>query len=221
LGVTTPAVQKVFSRLEKEGRDAVVFHARTTVLERLARAGMMDGVIDITPFEAIPMALYPPEYIARLVGAPEERRERLTSVLERGLPWIIAPGGLDMHIFPGTGIDSIPEEFRDRAWTMHGPGIVLVRTSGEELEKVAAFLAEAAAKSSGPVAAVIPLRGFSETDKAGAPLFDPEADRHFVEAFKKALPPDVEVLEVDCHINDEGFADAVMRVFDRITQAGR
>lgn len=221
LGVTTPAVQKVISRLERAERDAVVFHAKTTMLDRLAQTAMVDGVIDITPFEVIPMALYPTEYVARLVGAPEVRRERLVNVLARGLPWVIAPGGLDMHIFPGTGIDSVPEEFRDRAWTMHGPGIVLVRTSSEELKKVATFIAEATRRASGPVAVVIPLRGFSEASREGAPLFDPQADRAFIETVKGSLGEEVEVVEVDCHINDEEFADAVMETFERILDRGR
>jgi uncharacterized protein (UPF0261 family) len=220
LGVTTPAVQKIISRLDKSGKDAVVFHAKTTMLDRLVQAGLIDGVIDVTTFEFIPMTLYPPEYIAQLVGAPEVRRERLQSVVEMGLPQVVAPGGLDMHIFPGAGIDAVPEEFRDRAWTMHGPYIVLARTSAEELAKVGTSVAEAINRATGPVEVVIPLRGFSEASKEGAPLFDPQADRAFIDALRNNVQDTSKIIEVDCHINDDEFADVIIKTFDSL-YAGR
>lgn len=221
LGVTTPAVQKIISRLEAGGRDGVVFHAKTTVLDRLVEAGMIDGIIDITTFEYVPMTLYPPEYIARLVGSPEERRERLRGAAEMGLPQVLAPGGLDMHVFPGTGIEAVPEEFRERAWTMHGPYIVLARTSAEELEKVGARIAEAMNAARGAIKMVIPLRGFSDASREGAPLFDPRADRAFIDAVKEALEDKGRVVEVDCHINDDAFAERMVSEFNAVFRGGR
>ncbi len=217
LGVTTPCVQKVMSRLEKRGYDSVSFHAKTPMLDRLIKEGNIDAVIDVTSFETVPMVLYPPEYISMLMGAPEVRRVRLESANEKALPQIIAPGGLDMHIFPGTGIDQVPSEFKGRAWTMHGPMVVLIRTTKEELEKVGKNIAERANKAKGPVAIIIPLRGFSEASKKGAPLHDPEADRAFIDALKGHVEEKVKVVEVDCHINDDEFADQVVGTFDELT----
>jgi uncharacterized protein (UPF0261 family) len=216
LGVTTPCVQKVISRLEKKGYNAVTFHAKTPMLDRLIREGSIDAVIDITSFETIPMVLYPQEYISMLIGAPEVRRVRLESANEKALPQIIAPGGLDMHIFPGTGIDQVPSEFKGRKWTMHGPSVVLVRTTKEELEKVGKNIAERANRAKGPVAIIIPLRGFSEASKKGAPLHDPEADQGFIDALKKNVEKKVKVVEVDCHINDDMFADKVVETFEEL-----
>nr|MDO8079316.1 Tm-1-like ATP-binding domain-containing protein [Candidatus Freyarchaeota archaeon] len=221
LGVTTPAVQKVISRLEKRGWDAVVFHAKTSILERLINEGSVEGVIDLTSFETVPMVLYLPEDISMLTASPEARRTRLGIAGEKGLPQIIAPGGLDMHIFPGTGIDSVPPQYKGRAWTMHGPGVVLVRTNNEELAKLGKNIAERANRAKGPVSIIIPLRGFSEASRKEAPLYDPEADRGFIEAIKKNVESKVRVLEVDCHINEDKFADKVVEVFIELTAKRR
>jgi uncharacterized protein (UPF0261 family) len=123
-----------------------------------------------------------------------------------------------MHIFPAaTGIDSVPSEYRGRAWSMHGPNVVLVRTTEQELVQVGTNIAERANGAAGPVAVVIPLRGFSEASKKGAPLYDPQADQGFIRALKENLDKRVKVTEVDCNINDDGFAEEVLRTFDEIT----
>lgn len=216
LGVTTPAVKKVIRRLEKRNCDAIVFHAKTAELDRLARGGTIDAIIDLTSFEMVPMTLYSDDMVSLLVGSPEVRRTRLDSAIEKRLPQVIAPGGLDMHILPGSGIESVPSEYQDRAWTMHGENIVLFRTSLEELEKIARSIADRANRAAAPVAIMIPLRGFSEASKKGAPLHDPETDHAFISALKKNLTQKVKLVEIDCHINDEQFADEVIRVFDEI-----
>jgi uncharacterized protein (UPF0261 family) len=219
LGVTTPAVQNVISRLEKKGYDFTVFHAKTAELDELIEEGTIGAVIDLTSFETVPMTLYSDEMVSLLVGSPEVRRTRLDSANEKGLPQIIAPGGLDMHIFPGTGIDSVPSEYRNRAWTMHGENIVLFRTSKDELEKMAHSIAERINKATGPVVVLIPLRGFSEASRKGAPLYDPEADRAFIDALKRNADERIAIIEIDCHINDDEFAAQVENTFDEIVSA--
>jgi uncharacterized protein (UPF0261 family) len=221
LGVTTPAVQKVVARLEKKGYDSIVFHAKTVELDKLVKGGAIDAIVDLTSFETVPMVLYPDEFVQMLVGTPDVRRTRLDNANSMGLPQIIAPGGLDIHIFPGNGIDSVPSEYQGRAWTMHGENIVLFRTSKEELVKIAISIAERANKAAGPVAVVIPLRGFSEASKKGAPLYAPEADRAFIDTLKQNLEKRIKVAEIDCHINDDEFAARVETTFDEIISGRR
>jgi len=217
LGVTTPAVQKVISRLEKRGYDSIVFHATTEKLDRMARGGVIDAIIDLTTFETVPKVLYPAEVLSRLSASGQVDRSRLSCATQKAILQIIAPGGLDMHIFPGaTGIDSVPPEYRERAWSMHGPNVVLVRTTARELEQVGATIAERANTAAGPVAFVVPLGGFSEASKKGAPLHDPQADQGFIRALKANLDRRIKVVEVDCDINDDGFADEVLRAFDEM-----
>jgi len=220
LGVTTPAVQKFVSGLEKKGYDSIVFHATTEKLDRMARDGVIDAILDLTTFETVPKVLYPEELLSKsmLARSGQVDRSRLSSATQRAIPQVIAPGGLDMHIFPGaTGIDSVPPEYKDRAWSMHGPNVVLVRTAEQELAQVGANIAERANKAAGPVAVVIPLGGFSEASKKGAPLYDPQADQGFIRALKRDLDKRVKVVEVDCSINEDGFVDEVLRTFDEMT----
>jgi len=218
LGVTTPAVQKVISGLEERGYDSIVFHATTDKLDRMVGDGVIDAILDLTTFETVPKVLYPTELLSRLSPSGQVDRSRLSCATEKAIPQVIAPGGLDMHIFPGaTGIDSVPSEYRDRAWSMHGPNVVLVRTAEQELSQVGANIAERANKAAGPVAIVIPLRGFSEASKKGAPLYNPQADQGFIRALKENLDKRIKVIEVDCNMNDAGFVEQVLRTFDDIT----
>lgn len=217
LGVTTPAVQKVISRLETRGYDSIVFHATTEKLDRMVGDGVIDAILDLTTFEAVPKVLYPAEVLSTLSRSGQVERSRLSSATQKAIPQIIAPGGLDMHIFPGaTGIDSVPSEYRDRAWSMHGPNVVLVRTTEQELVQVGTNIAERANRAAGPVGIVIPLAGFSEASKKGAPLYDPQADQGFIRALKRNLDKRIKVVEVDCDINEDGFADEVLRTFDEL-----
>jgi len=220
LGVTTPAVQKVISRLEKRGYDSIVFHATSEKLDRMAKDRVIDVILDLTTFETILKVLYPAEVLSTLSGFGEVDRSRLSSAAEKAIPQIIAPGGLDMHIFPGaTGIDSVPLEYRGRAWSMHGPNVVLVRTTEQELEEVGASIAERANRAAGPIAVVIPLGGFSDASRKGAPLYDPQADQGFGRALKRNLDRRIKVVEVDCNINEDAFVDEVVRIFDEMTAA--
>jgi len=218
LGVTTPAVQKVIKKIETQGYDSLVFHATTTKLDRMARDGIIDTIFDITTFETVPKVCWSDDLVDRFYGSVNNDRSRLDCVLTRNIPLVIVPGGLDMHIFPGaTGVDGVPEEYRTRAWSMHGPNVVLVRTTADELEKVAKTIADQANHSAGPVSIVIPLKGFSEVSKKGAPLYDPEADSAFIKSLKSAIEKKIRIKEVDYHINDEEFADEVVKAFSEIT----
>jgi uncharacterized protein (UPF0261 family) len=222
LGVTTPAVQKVISRIEERGYDSIVFHATTAKLNRMANEGVIDAIIDLTAYETVPKVLYSPEQLMLLSGGQDVDRSRLDCAERSSIPQIIAPGGLDMHIWPGaTDINTVPPEYKNRAWSMHGPNIVLIRTSKEELEQVGQNIAERANRALGPVSIIIPLQGFSEASRKDAPLCDPDSDRAFMDSVKNKVDQKVKIQEIDCHINDDAFAEAIMNTFDKIIVSGR
>ena len=56
---------------------------------------------------------------------------------------------------------------------------------------------------------VVPTRGFSLVDVEGGDLYDPAADRAFIDALRAALRPDIAFEEVDAHVDDPAFADLV------------
>jgi len=63
-------------------------------------------------------------------------------------------------------------------------------------------MAERLSKSKGPVVAILPLQAFGWFAMQGQPLHDPESDQAFIRAFKNAVSPRVEIIEMDTHIND-------------------
>jgi len=211
LGVTTPAVMNMKPSLEKRGYEAIVFHTKTKILDELIADDRICGIIDLTTFEImIPISFHLPAEMAE---------DRLKIAGEKGLPQIIIPGGLDMFIFSGTK-ESVPLEYAGRLLHVHGPDIVLVRTTGEEVAMAARVLAKRANKANGPVAVVIPLRGFSAVDKQGQHFYDPKADAAFAKTIKDTLKKKVRIVEVDAHINDAQFAGKVVDIFDKLLKKG-
>jgi len=211
LGVTTPAVMNMKPLLEKRGYEAIVFHSKTKILDELIADDRICGIIDLTTFEImIPISFHLPEEMAE---------DRLRIAGEKGLPQIIIPGGLDMFIFPGTK-ESVPPEYAERSLHVHGPDTVLVRTTREEVATAARVLAKRANSAKGPVAIVIPLQGFSAVDKQGQHFYDPEADAAFARVIKDAVKKQVDIIEVDAHINDVRFARKVVDTFDKLLKKG-
>ena len=66
----------------------------------------------------------------------------------------------------------------------------------------------------------MPLHGVEEWDRPGEPLHDPEGLAAFTDEFRKALAPTVQLREVQAHINDSEFTDAVLAVLDGWIAAG-
>ena len=62
----------------------------------------------------------------------------------------------------------------------------------------------------GPAAVLVPLGGFSFSDRPGHAFFDPESKAALIEALRQDLAPGVELSTIDAHINDPIFADAIV-----------
>lgn len=212
LGVTTPAVMKIRPLLEERGYDdSIVFHAKTQVLDELIEEGRISGVIDLTTYAMFgPLTYSPPQPIVE---------DRLRLAGERGIPQVIAPGGLDMLILRGTK-ETMPAQFKNRILYAHGPLTVLARTTKDEVERAAKIISERANRAVGPVSIVIPLRGFSAVDKEGRHFYAPDADEAFAQVVKNTVSERVNVIEVDAHINDDEFVEKIVSSFDKIIKKG-
>ena len=55
---------------------------------------------------------------------------------------------------------------------------------------------------------LVPLRGVSALDREGGPFWQPEADAALFQSLRNWMSPDVELVELDLHINDPAFAEA-------------
>ena len=206
-GLTTPCVMKIKQRVEEkyQHHEAIVFHARGTggrAMEELIRQGVLKGVIDITTTE------WADELVGGIRGAGPHRLE---AAGEMGIPQLIGPGALDMVNFGPR--DTVPVKFTGRKFYVHTPLVTLMRTTAAENRRLGEIIAEKLNRAKGKTLVIIPLRGFSTIDEKDGPFFDPEADRAFVEGLADHIRKDIEVLELDCHINDDRFAEEAAKQF--------
>ena len=103
---------------------------------------------------------------------------------------------------------------------MHNPFVTAVRTTTVEMRQLARALVDRVNRAEGPVAIVIPQRGFSEIDAVGRAFYEPETDNAFTKELRKKMRPEILLLEVDYNINDSQFAEAVVNTFDELVKGG-
>jgi uncharacterized protein (UPF0261 family) len=108
------------------------------------------------------------------------------------------------------GIDTVPERFRGRNLYKHNPQVTLMRTTPEECAELGRIIAAKLREATGPVALFLPLRGVSMIDAEGMPFWSPEADAALFDAIRTTVDgARVELVELDLHVNDPAFADAM------------
>lgn len=204
-GITTPCAERVRSLLSGRGIEALVFSANGVggrSMERLIREGRLAGVVDVTTTELAD----------RLVGGILPATDgRLEGAGAQGLPQVVSPGALDVVNFGP--FDTVPDRFRGRRLLRHNAAVTLMRTTPEECAQLGAELAAKLAAGHGPRTVVLPLRGMSELSLPGGPFHDPDADAALFAAVRDGLPADVELVELDTHINDPAVADALAERF--------
>lgn len=204
-GVTTPCVNKIKEILGENGFELMIFHANGAggqAMERLARDGFLTGVLDITTAELA----------AEMLGGHfSAGPDRFQIAGEMGLPQVISVGALDMVAFGPRS--TLPQNLAGRNLHVHNSNVTLVRTNCEENTSLGRELARKLSAAKGPVTVLLPLRGLSVLDAVGQPFEDAEADQALFDAIREASAAHVRVIEVDAHINDPVFADALVTEF--------
>jgi uncharacterized protein (UPF0261 family) len=197
-GVTTPCVTAARHTLEERGYEVLVFHATGAggqAMERLIEDGAFRAVLDMTTTELAD------ELVGGVMSAGPHRLE---AAGRKGIPQLVCPGAIDMVNFGP--VKTVPPQFRSRNLYIHNPSVTLMRTTPEECAEIGRITATKLNRASGPVTVLIPLQGVSAIDKIGAPFYSPEALDAYRRALKTSVSPTIRVVELDAHINDEGFA---------------
>jgi uncharacterized protein (UPF0261 family) len=194
LGASTALVTQLHELMAASGAQVVAFHAVGAggrAMEELVGDGLFDGVFDVSPGEIS----------AWVAGGPHSAGpDRMKAAGRLGISQVVAPGGLDF-IIEGPP-ETVQTKYPGRKTMNHTPTITLVRTSVEEMTRVAEYIAERMTESTGPAAIILPLRGFSAFSTEGEPLHDPQSDAAFLDTFRRRVPPGVGVVELDTHLND-------------------
>ena len=200
-GNTTPCVETARGIIERHNFEVLVFHATGAggqTMESLIEAGHVAGVLDVTTTE------WADELVGGVMSAGPHRLE---AAARTGTPAVVAPGCLDMVNFWAP--ETLPAQFAGRRLYQHNPKQTLVRTTPEENAELGRIIAGKLNASRGPVAVYLPLRGLSVISAAGGPYHWPEADAALFESLKTHLRKDIPLHEMDCHINDAPFAEAM------------
>ena len=206
-GVTTPAVTCAREALEARGYEVLVFHTTGTggrAMGALVEGGFLRGVLDITTTELCD------DLVGGVLSAGPDRLE---AAGRAGLPQVVSVGALDMVNFGAR--DTVPPEFEGRNLYVHNPSVTLMRTTREECAELGRRIARKLSAATGPVSLFVPLRGVSMIDAEDQPFHDPEADAALFEALREHLDRDrVDLVEMECNVNDPAFATAMAERLD-------
>lgn len=209
-GFSQKCAQQVRSLLEQRGYHVFSFSAQgisDRAMEKLISQGFLHGVIDIVP-SGLSDAL--------TGGRRAAGKERLDAAAEKGIPQVLTPAGINMTgCGPTRQIDRDKYNSRPRIFKMDEQRW-MTRYTTDELRDHAKVYAEKLNRAKGPAMFVVPLRGWSSADREGGILYDPDEDRIFVDELRKHLKPEVEIREIDCHLEDFEFAEALVDNFDRM-----
>jgi uncharacterized protein (UPF0261 family) len=213
-GVTTACVTAVTERLGDEV-DPLVFHATGTggrAMEKLVDSHLVGSVLDITTTEVCDLIVG---------GVFPATDDRLGAIARTGVPYVGSCGALDMVNFGARS--TVPAQFADRNLYEHNPQVTLMRTTPDECVQIARFLARGLNACDGPVRFLLPTGGVSALDAPGQAFWDPEAD----EALFSTLEAEVQqtdrrrVKRLPQHINDPGFADALVSAWRSVAVSER
>ncbi len=207
-GVTTPGVMNVKRLLESSGYEVIVFHCNGIggqSMEELIREGVIKGVIDFSPHEIIDLL-----YDGLMPALPG----RMTAAGDMGIPQIVLPGCADMLLYEWR--DDFPASLLERDYVRHTPTHTHFRTTYEELYAVAEYVASHLNNGKGPRAAVVPLGGYSMLNRPGEPLWDPHANKGYLDGLKALLNDDINLIEDPAHINDLSLAEHVVQLFNQM-----
>ena len=192
--------------LEARGYEVAVFHATGMggrAFESLTDQGAFAAVLDFAPQEVS----------NHLFGsAISAGPDRMTAAGRRGIPQMVAPGCYDL--VDVVGWHAPPPVFQGQPSHAHNRLISSYLLDGPQRRQVARAICAKLAIAAAPVTLFLPVQGCNEWDRAGGPLSDPAALAEFCDELRAACPANVTLVDLDAHINDAAFADAVLAAFD-------
>ncbi|MGE5483592.1 MAG: Tm-1-like ATP-binding domain-containing protein [Ignavibacteriales bacterium] len=236
-GVTTPCVLRASRYFESRGYDVMINHAVGSggrSMEELIRDGYIVGMLDITTHEI-------GDHL--LGGVLSAGPDRLTAAGEKGIPQVVAPGGLDLINFGPR--DTVPERLikethlPGRGLYVHNPTVTCVGVSSDEAFAVGEHIAAKLNAAKGPTALCVPLRGWGACDlpapnkdlgwagPGAGPVWasDPQHPEwslrcmRFVDALRKNIDrskSNLDVVLVDRHLNEPEFADLLVELLEEM-----
>lgn len=210
-GFVTRAAEQIRANLEALGYEVIPFHANGTggmAMEEMAREGYFHGIVDLATHELADELMHG---YCKGIGAM-----RLQTIEGGGVPRLVVPGGLDCAVLEFTR-HNVPQEFKGRKVFFYDFRSA-IRLNLQETRTMASQLARKLNQYPSGVKVLIPMEGWSEADKQGEPLYDPDVRDAFIEELHHDLDPRIEMHEVKSHINDPAFAEVASLVMNGMIQ---
>jgi uncharacterized protein (UPF0261 family) len=210
-GFITTGAEFTRQALESLGYEVVAFHANGTggmAMEELAAERYFDGILDLATHELADHLLN--GYCGNI--GPQ----RYEPVPGKSIPRLVVPGGLDCAVLEFTR-HNIPEQYRGRKIFFYDFRSA-IRLNVDETTNLANQLAERLNRDASNVRVLIPQKGWSEADREGGPLYDPETNILFTKRLREIINPKIEIHEVDHHINDEVFGFIAAEMMDKMVR---
>ncbi|MEW6351535.1 MAG: Tm-1-like ATP-binding domain-containing protein [Thermodesulfobacteriota bacterium] len=201
-GPTEKCAHHVQVRLEQEGYQVIGFSAAGVcdrAMEEMISMGFFDAVVDIAT-GGVGEEL--------LGGMRAAGPRRLMSAGLRGIPQVVAPGGVNLTSPRKSRYTA--EHHARRKFELDELRTFL-RVSDDEAQEIAAVFAEKLGASKGPVVFLFPTQGWSAVDLPGGQMCDEAQDRTFLRVFKENAGPGVTTREVEANLEDETFAEAMVQ----------
>ena len=215
-GVTTPCANRARELLESRGYEVIAFHCNgigAQAMEELADTGKLVGIFDLSPHDITDFLFG---------GIMPATSKRLQASCRRGVPQVIAPGCADIVLYGP--VENIPAEILKRKYVIHNPIHTHVKANYEEMLELGRFISGRVSQSKGYATVLVPQQGFSQLNRVGGPIYEPESDRGFLEGlkegFQQAPSPKATIKVLDMHINDPEFADAAVDELHGLIQKG-
>ena len=213
-GFITQGAESTRHALESLGYEVVAFHANGTggmAMEELAAEGYFSGILDLATHELAD------QLMGGYCGAIGP--QRYEPVPGRSIPRLVVPGGLDCAVLEFTR-QNVPEQYKNRKIFFYDFRSA-IRLNVDETNYLANQLSEKLNRDSPNIKVLIPTRGWSVADREGEPLYDPEMNSVFTDRMKEALDPQIEIQEVDQHINDRAFAEVAANLMDEMVKCAQ
>jgi uncharacterized protein (UPF0261 family) len=210
-GFITPGAEATRHALEKLGYEVIAFHANGTggmAMEELAAEGYFDGILDLATHELADHLL---DGYCGDIGP-----QRFEPVPGQSIPRLVVPGGLDCAVLEFTR-NNIPEQYKNRKIFFYDFRSA-IRLNEDETRTLADQLSTKLNKDATNIKILIPLRGWSEADRKDGPLYDPPLNQFFTQRLKEKLDPQIQIEEVNHHINDQAFAVIAAQKMDQMIQ---
>jgi uncharacterized protein (UPF0261 family) len=198
--------------LIERGYEPVVFHC--TGMGGRAMEALLERGEFVAVFDFLVQEISNHQHGSVVTAGPS----RMEAAARSGVPQLIAPGCADM--IDVQAWQPLPAAFSDRPYHAHNRLIGSVNTTVAERCAIAKELSRKLALATGPTALLLPQQGLHAWDREGQPMHDPAGQAAFIAELRASAPKNVQLHDLDLHINDPAFSDAALAIFDGWVREG-